>query len=1647
MKNVCKKWLALMLAMVMMLGAMPVAQAAWTSLEIVFFGLHMRDGAWQMVPLEGTFTVQQDGAEIGVLQANQERGGILTTESASHAQLIPHMDTMPAGYLIQPSGYTAFITEGRLNSASIMVFADEALFALQAEGAASFELIDAQGEVVLAFDTDDAGLYESKTGLPSGEYTLRQTAGSEPWPDYPLTLTGYTGSPESVVSISEEVLIERGVIIPTPEPTEVPTPEPTEEPTPEPTEEPTPEPTEEPTPEPTEEPTPEPTEEPTPEPTEEPTPEPTEEPTPEPTEEPTPEPTEEPTPEPTEEPTPEPTEEPTPEPTEEPTPEPTEVPTPTPVPVSTLVLEAVGQVDGIAFRVLDGEAVAAEGLLAANQPQTLEGLPAGSYSIEVTIPEGATMTRLNGFDLLGGGVMQWQAALQADASNLYQLNVVRLGSISGRIDAADGLMVAFVGEGSTAALPVEGGEFVAEGLLPGAYSVSVLLPGAAYEGEGWVLSASEQGVTATCEVTLPDGEAVALPELRGAKNAGITGVLNDAQGLPMAGAAVQLLGADGAEVASATTDDAGAFAFSGLESGEYTLRATSADGVPVARTVRTAAGHPAAQTTLQAAQPAELRLYVYRDSNTNGERGIYERDLPDVQVQVLAADSDTVLAEAVTSKKGYAKFQNLPAGQVRLRAVMPEGYAFGPKGIHPNGDSSSIMEQTYDGLQTSGPIDIEGGKTTIVAIGAMELAMVRGQVWFDTNADGIMQDGEPGQAGALIELNGTNNGMKYAITTDETGVINFDHVKPGDYVMRVTVPEGMMFTRYSKTGKRRSYYTNDGKTTDTRAFSLEAGKTFDNRWVGVLNEAAFEVHCYLDANYNGLYDEGELPLEGVMVEAIKQELNETVTRAYSGADGVARVGTLRANTFKVHAMLPEGYTYTVTNDAEGGNQFDSRGGRREFTVTDLVLGVSETRQLWLGAIAPATITGTAYLDDNFSGTRDDDEEVVSGIVLALYDTEGNRLQVERTNGRGQYTFTGVTPGQYELHMSAKRGYAFTKLGEGNSVINVGDGQGETAAFPVALGETVSGKDIGMILPGTVKGEVFGDANDNGLYDADEQGFVGAVVRLMDENGEVFSQEIGPDGAFVFDAVMPGRYYLRYELPEHSIFALIKEGGNTIAGNGETGAGQWFDFAVAQKVDAPLCGGLTLGHISGNAFADHNGSGVKDADEAALGGVVIELTPTRSDLDVVSTVSAADGSFAVTGLHPDDYTLRLTYPEGYVASRMDGVTLPVRAGNGDQSVALRVNMSDAWADQPLGGVIPASLRGMSWMDENHNGRFDEGEAMPVGETVDVIDQTTGNPFETLVIDENGVFATEGLIPGRYTLTSISDVEVKQGDTTFRWDGERMVMTDLELTEGDTATGMLLGVVRHTTLKGHVWADEQGTIGSLAGAEVTLMQGGETIQTVTTAEDGLYAFTGLMPGEYLISVALPEGRVVVEPGDPRLEAGAVCIMQECRGRTAVSAPITVVMNHHQSGLDIGSVLPGRLGDFCWLDLDGNGLQDGDEGGVPGVKIELMRGDVVMAETVSDQYGFYLFTDVYPAAYTLRVTAPAEVTATQLRTDLPMIVSVLEEGGEGPYLSIPVTVESDRANYDADLGFRPVKKDAIPAGYGEGDTQDWTKIKHKK
>lgn len=1033
---------------------------------------------------------------------------------------------------------------------------------------------------------------------------------------------------------------------------------------------------------------------------------------------------------------------------------------------------------------------------------------------------------------------------------------------------------------------------------------------------------------------------------------------------------------------------------------------------------------------------AALTVFVFDDQNNNGARSKNE---PGVEGAVISLLQDGVAASAVTDADGYATLY-VVAGEYTLRCELPEDYGYA-KGSSKTSLTSNMMDESIERVQDA-QVKLAADGAAEFGVGACRMATLMGHVWLDENGDGLWQEEEAAVPGMRITAEGTKNGLVYETITGEDGNFEISQIRNGTYRISYYVPDGYVFTFKANGPKQqRSLMTTEAQRIGDDQIVFEKGQVVDEQNIGLVTESVVEGYCFLDANYNGYFDEGEQPLAGVELELFRQSNNKRLQTVTSDADGYFRFGHVRGDVFKIKALLPTGYTYSI--DVPGdvqANQFAPRNGRREQTVTDIDVANGENETLMLGAISYGSVTGVAYQDDNFSGDWETGEKVSSGLLVTLVNNRGETVATIKTNKSGSYTFKDLVPGSYQLVMNAQNGYVFTRQGDGNVMYNLGGGAGESSVFEVALGQNLTGMDLGMIVPAKVSGIAFADANDNGLYDQGEKGLKGTVVTLMQEHGEVEAMTVGQDGSFTFDSVLPGRYYLRYELPENGVFSPRVAGGNAVVGEGSKGAGDWFSVTNGDVWTAPVCGGLDLGVISGVAFGDGDGSGDMENAEKPLAGMILTLTPFRNDLKEMQVVTSADGKFLFDDLRPDTYTLTVICPDGYVLSRMEDVSLGLAHGEAEQTITLTVGMGNAWTEQMLGCVKPASYAGVAWLDENLNGVYDEADKPAPGEEIVLADQDTGDVIGKVVTDETGAFIFEGLAPGSYCLTYAlaSDVWGASGGTTFDAADGKLVMNGIQIAENTHDDGASLGLVRETKLGGKVWLEtEDGTLPVADAALVLLSAGGEELATCVTDEEGQYLFAGLMPGEYRIGITFPDGYCALEPGDRRLADGnLISVLESNDAETGMTGVIVVKMAEDQLNLDVGSVLPGRLGDLCWLDLNGNGLQDSGDGGIPGVGIALIRHGEVVAETTSDQYGYYVFKMIYPGEYTLRVTMPKEVTPTKQRSDIPLIVSVLTESGE----SILISVESDSANYNADLGFVLRKENVYPAGYGEGAAQIW-------
>jgi protocatechuate 3,4-dioxygenase beta subunit len=310
-----------------------------------------------------------------------------------------------------------------------------------------------------------------------------------------------------------------------------------------------------------------------------------------------------------------------------------------------------------------------------------------------------------------------------------------------------------------------------------------------------------------------------------------------------------------------------------------------------------------------------------------------------------------------------------------------------------------------------------------------------------------------------------------------------------------------------------------------------------------------------------------------------------------------------------------------------------------------------------------------------------------------------------------------------------------------------------------------------------------------------------------------------------------------------------------------------------------------------------------------------------------------------------------------------------------------------------GFVPiVSVGDFVWLDTNGDGVQDSGEPGLAGVTVSLYDADE-TLLATTVTDANGNYLFTGLPPGVYTvgvLTPDGFAPTISGAGTTATDSSTGSATSAELTTAGASDLTLdFGFVPIVSVGDFVWLDTNGdgvqdsgepglagvtvTITTADGAPVTDVFG-NPVTTAVTDQDGKYLFKDLPVGQYTVTVSTPVGYV------PTVEGAGTTATDSSTG----SATSSLLMTGGASDLtlDFGFVPLVAVGNFVWIDTNGDGLQDAGELGLAGVVVVLFdpdSGEIARdvegneASAVTDSDGFYLIDKLLPGAYYATFTLP--------------------------------------------------------------------------
>jgi hypothetical protein len=236
--------------------------------------------------------------------------------------------------------------------------------------------------------------------------------------------------------------------------------------------------------------------------------------------------------------------------------------------------------------------------------------------------------------------------------------------------------------------------------------------------------------------------------------------------------------------------------------------------------------------------------------------------------------------------------------------------------------------------------------------------------------------------------------------------------------------------------------------------------------------------------------------------------------------------------------------------------------------------------------------------------------------------------------------------------------------------------------------------------------------------------------------------------------------------------------------------------------------------------------------------------------------------------------------------------------------------------------------------------------------------------------------------------IAGVNVGGGVTPYSilWDNGSPNDTTFNLASGihsvTVTDGNNCACVSHITLKdpskigNFVWNDinqngiqEPGEpgLGSVAihmsGNAAT---GGAVNLTTTSDANGFYAFDGLQTGFYKLTFDLLPNTLFTQK-----DIGNDALDSDVNSGTGDTDWFPIGEGYYEQTKDAGLIVLDEkvnIGDYVWLDVNQNGIQDLIEPGVPDIMVRLreMPSNAILATTTTNFLGRYLFADVMPGSY---------------------------------------------------------------------------------
>ncbi|MFN0010038.1 MAG: SdrD B-like domain-containing protein [Phycisphaerales bacterium] len=926
--------------------------------------------------------------------------------------------------------------------------------------------------------------------------------------------------------------------------------------------------------------------------------------------------------------------------------------------------------------------------------------------------------------------------------------------------------------------------------------------------------------------------------------------------------------------------------------------------------------------------PSSISGHVYCDLPTMN--GTYDPTDTGLVTTVRLTGTDeagrAVDLTTTSDSNGAYIFDGLRPGTYTLTETQPAGTQDGPDAAGTFG--GTVGNDVISGIVIPGGSDGVGYDFGEVC--TPPISSISGFVYYDLNNDGTFQGTESPIPGTTVALTGTDdlgNPVSLSTTTDATGYYFFGNLRPGTYQLNETQPAPYL-------DGIDTIGTPGGSTSNDQFSNILLPAGFDgvqNNFGEVL-ASSISGYVYYDRNNDGTFQNTESPIPGTTVALTgTDDLGNFVSLSTTtDATGYYFFGNLRAGTYQLDETQPAPFLDGKdTIGTPGGSTSNDRfsnimlpfafdGVQNNFgevlAFIDLEKYVNSVAAQGGEGLTPGYWKQSHHFDDWFTYTQNQNYNAVFGLSAAQEDASLTLLGALGRGGGGNQALGrhAVAALLNAAHPNVE--YAYSTAAIIALVQNAYGAADFEGPKNLLAGENERGADLssggsggGPVLPG------FGADADTGPGPTFTVGNTAVFTFVVTNPGIIPLANV----VVVDDNQTPGNTADDYS-PTPTLAGSFNVGDmnqNMILETGETWlytstvivvAGQHTNIATVYGTPVnnqgqPLGGPITdtdpanynanpqapqPGNIRGTKWLDVTGNGLTN-DDTGLGGVTVYIDANGNnakDSGELSTTTAADGTYAFTGLAAGTYVVREIVPANYVRTfptLADEYTVSVGAGqtiNGiDFANAEQCDKSTISSYEFLinGTTVVSDLRGNTNQGDEVTVIFTVASFVTTPHQFTLVSYTAPGPtFVAADAYLQNIYdlATGFFTAGTYTLTVIIPDCNYQIDfvcgapiDTFGPAGSNIfysAQTRLFSADND---GCNACVMNESAISGNVYIDKDndGTFDNnevgLQGVSVKLtgtdIYGQAVSITKATYSDGSYVFGNLKPGTYTVTETQP------------------------------------------------------------------------------------------------------------------------------------------------------------------------------------------------